>query len=49
MLIEDMRAQWNELRIGEFDADFVAFAKRNEDARLLLSIPEVGPLIDLET
>lgn len=46
-LIEDMRTQWKELdrRIGEFDVEFVAFAKTNEDARLLLSIPGVGVLI----
>jgi hypothetical protein len=36
-LIEDMRTQWRELdrRIGEFDAEFTAFAKTNEDARFL--------------
>ncbi len=46
-LIEDMRLQWKELdrRIGEFDAEFAAFAKTNEDARLLLSIPGIGALI----
>ncbi len=46
-LIEDMRTQWRELdrRIGEFDAEFAAFAKTNEDARLLLSVPGVGVLI----
>jgi len=46
-LIEDMRAQWSELdrRIGEFDAEFLAFVKQSEDARLLLSIPGIGPLI----
>ena len=46
-LIEDMRTQWKELdrRIGEFDAEFAAFAKTNEDARLLLSIPGIGLLI----
>jgi transposase len=46
-LIEDMRTQWRELdrRIGEFDAEFTAFAKTNEDARLLLSVPGVGVLI----
>ncbi len=46
-LIEDMRAQWKELdrRIGEFDAEFASFAKTDDDARLLLSIPGIGPLI----
>jgi transposase len=46
-LIEDMRLQWKELdrRIGEFDAEFAAFAKTREDARLLLSIPGIGALI----
>jgi transposase len=47
LLIEDMRAQWKELdrRIGVFDAEFAAFAKANEDASLLLSIPGVGTMI----
>ncbi len=47
LLIEDMRAQWKELdrRIGVFDAEFAAFAKTNEDASLLLSIPGVGTMI----
>ena len=46
-LVEDMRAQWTELdrRIGEFEAEFATFAKTNEDASLLLSIPGVGVLI----
>jgi len=46
-LIQDMRTQWKELdrRIGEFDAEFTKFAKTNEDARLLLSVPGVGVLI----
>ena len=35
MLVADIRAQWQELdrRIGEFDAEFVRWAKENEDAR----------------
>jgi transposase len=47
ILIQDMRMQWKELdrRISEFDAEFVAFAKTNQDARLLLSIPGIGALI----
>lgn len=45
-LIQDMRLQWKELdrRIGEFDAEFADFAKTNEDALLLLSIPGIGAL-----
>jgi len=46
-LIADMRAQWVELdrRIRTFDAEFAAFLRENADARLLASIPGVGPLI----
>ena len=46
-LIADMRAQWVELdrRIRTFDAEFAAFLRENEDARLLSTIPGVGPLI----
>ena len=37
MLIADIRAQWQDLdrRIEEFDAEFVRWAKENEDARRL--------------
>ncbi len=43
-LIEDIRAQWLELdeRIAVFDVEFAAFAKENEDARRLATIPGVG-------
>jgi transposase len=46
-LIADMHAQWLELdrRIRGFDAEFAAFLRENADARLLASIPGVGPLI----
>ena len=46
-LIQDMRAQWSELdrRIKEFEQEFAAFAKANEDALLLLSIPGIGVMI----
>lgn len=46
-LVQDMRAQWKELdrRIGEFDEEFAAFAKADEDAALLLSVPGVGVTI----
>lgn len=47
LLIEDMRGQWRELdrRIAAFDAEFVAWAKTNEDARRLVTIPGVGVMI----
>ena len=47
LLIADGQAQWRELdrRIGLFDAEFVAFAKENEDARRLVTIPGVGVTI----
>jgi transposase len=46
-LIADVRVQWRELdkRIALFDAEFAAFAKENEDARQLTTIPGVGALI----
>jgi transposase len=46
-LIADMRAQWTELdqRIRAFDVEFAAFLRENSDARLLSTIPGVGPLI----
>src|SRR5215203_4680451 len=45
--IEDMRAQWRELdrRILAFDDELVAHARTDEAARLLLTIPGIGPLI----
>ena len=47
MLAADARAQWLALdrRIASFDAEFVAFGKRDEDARRLVTIPGVGALI----
>jgi transposase len=47
LLIEDMRAQWRELdrRILAFDDEFVAHARTDEAARLLMTIPGIGPLI----
>ena len=47
MLVADIRAQWRDLdrRIGEFDAEFVRWAKENEDARRLVTIPGVGVTI----
>ena len=46
-LIADVRVQWRELdsRIAVFDAEFATFAKENEDARRLATIPGVGALI----
>ena len=47
ILVADMRTQWRELdrRIAAFDAEFVSWAKENEDARRLASIPGVGVMI----
>ena len=47
MLVADIRAQWQDLdrRIEEFDAEFVRWAKENEDARRLVTIPGVGVTI----
>lgn len=46
-LIADMREEWSEpgRRIEEFDAEFAAFAKADQDARLLVSIPGIGGMI----
>jgi transposase len=47
ILVADTRAQWRELdrRIGGFDAEFARWAKENEDARRLTTIPGVGVTI----
>ncbi len=47
LLVSDIQTQWQELdkRIATFDAEFVAFAKENEDARRLTTIPGVGVMI----
>ena len=47
LLVADARAQWQGLdkRIASFDAEFAAFAKENEDARRLTTIPGVGVMI----
>jgi transposase len=47
MLVADIRAQWQDLdrRIGEFEAEFVRWAKENEDARRLVTISGVGVTI----
>lgn len=46
LLIEDQRAEWRELdrRIEAFDTEFAQEARTNEAARLLLTIPGIGPL-----
>jgi transposase len=46
ILIADIRAQWQELdrRIAAFDVEFVAFAKEDQDARRLSTIPGIGAL-----
>jgi transposase len=45
-LIEDMRAEWQELdrRIEAFDEEFAGQARTDETARLLTTIPGIGPL-----
>jgi transposase len=47
MLVADTRAQCRELdrRMGAFDAEFARWAKENEDARRLTTIPGVGVTI----
>ena len=47
LLVSDARAQWAELdrRIAAFDAEFVRWAKENQDARRLVTIPGIGALI----
>ena len=46
LLIEDQQAEWRELdrRIEAFDEEFAQEAKTDEAARLLLTIPGIGPL-----
>ena len=46
LLIEDQRAEWRELdrRISAFDEEFALQARADATARLLATIPGVGPL-----
>ena len=46
LLVEDLRAEWRELdrRISAFDDEFALGARTDETARLLTSIPGIGPL-----
>jgi transposase len=45
-LIEDLRAEWRDLdgRIGAFDAELTATAKREDACRRLCEIPGIGAL-----
>jgi transposase len=45
-LIEDMRAQWRSLdeRIAVFDDEFKAYARTDESAKLISTIPGIGVL-----
>jgi transposase len=47
LLVEDARAQWVELdrRITAFDTEFVRWAKENEEARRLTTIPGFGAIV----
>jgi len=47
LLVADARAQWAELdrRIAAFDAEFVRWAKENEEARRLTTVPGFGAII----
>ena len=46
LLVADLRAEWRELdrRISAFDDEFAARARTDETARLLTSIPGIGPV-----
>jgi transposase len=46
LLVDDLRAEWRELdrRILAFDDEFADQARTDETARLLASIPGIGPL-----
>jgi transposase len=47
LLVADARKQWAELdrRIAAFDAEFVQWAKENEEARRLTTIPGFGAIV----
>ena len=47
LLVADARAQWAELdrQIEAFDAEFVRWARENEDARRLMTIPGFGAIV----
>jgi transposase len=46
LLVNDLHLEWTELdrRIEAFDAEFAAQARTDETARLLTTIPGIGPL-----
>jgi transposase len=46
LLVADMRMEWAELdrRIGVFDDEFAADARRDEAARRLATVPGIGPI-----
>src|ERR1700709_1757181 len=46
LVVDDLRLKWRELdrRIEAFDAEFAAQARTDETARLLTTIPGIGPL-----
>jgi transposase len=46
-LLADMQAEWEAIdrRIAAFDDEFAAFARADEQARRLATIPGIGPLI----
>jgi transposase len=46
LLVSDMRAEWAELdrRIGAFDEEFAAYARSDEAARRVATIPGLGPI-----
>jgi transposase len=46
LLVADLRAEWRELdrRISAFDDEFAAQVRTDETARLLTSIPGIGPV-----
>jgi transposase len=47
LLVADARTQWAELdrRIEAFDAEFVRWARENEDAKRLVTIPGFGAIV----
>lgn len=48
MVLKDMHSEWQGLdrRVKAFDAEFAAFAKSDEQANRLVSIPGIGPLTE---
>lgn len=46
LLVKDMREEWRELdqRIAKLDREFLGFARSDEAAKRLTSVPGIGPL-----